>query len=124
MAISDRRHRIAKLLWRRLRILITLALVVLAVSGVWNIYKKERESKALRTDSERQLEALVQQQKALTDNIGTLQTARGKEAALRDQYAVGKPGEQLVVIVEPERSATTTEQTGFLQMVHKFLPFW
>jgi cell division protein FtsB len=124
MAISDRRHRIAKLLWRRLRILIALLLVILAVSAVWNIYKKERESRALRTDSERQLEALTQQQNALKQDISALQTARGKEAALRDQYAVGKPGEQLVVIVEPERPATTTEQEGFLQIVHKFLPFW
>jgi cell division protein FtsB len=124
MAISDRRHRIAKLLWRRLRIVIALLLVVLAVSGVWNIYKKERESRSLRSDSQRQLDALTEQQKALQGNIEKLQTARGKEEALRDQYAVGRPGEKLVIIVEPERPATTTEQEGFLQIVHKFLPFW
>lgn len=124
MAISDRRHRIAKLLWRRVRIVGVLLLVLLALSGVWNIYKKERESRTLREDSTRRLQALSQQEHALQTSIDSLRTTRGKEEALRDQYAVGKPGEQLVVIVEPERPATTTQETGFLQIVHKFLPFW
>lgn len=124
MAISDRRHRIAKLLWRRLRIVGILLLVALAASASWNIYKKERDSRAIRTDAERQLQELTQQQQALQENIDTLRTARGKEEALRDQYAVGKPGEKLVIIVEPERPATTTEENGFMQAVHKFLPFW
>ncbi|HVU75829.1 MAG TPA: hypothetical protein VHD38_03280 [Candidatus Paceibacterota bacterium] len=78
----------------------------------------------MREDSERQLQELTQQQESLQDNINKLQTARGKEEALRDQYAVGKPGEQLVIIVEPDRPATTTSENGFMQAVHKFLPFW
>jgi cell division protein FtsB len=124
MAISDRRHRIARLLWRRLRIVALLLLLLFAVSGVWNIYQKERESRILRTDAERRLEELSAQERALQHNVAKLQTVRGKEEILRDQYAVGKPGEQLIVIVEPERPATTTQEKGFLDIVHTFMPFW
>lgn len=113
-----------KLFWRRVRIVAALLLVVIALSGVWNIYQKERESRQLRDDSERQLEDLTQQQILLQSNIDKLQTERGKEEVLRDQYQVAKPGEQMMIIVEPQQPEAATSSNGFLQLVHKFLPFW
>ena len=89
-----------------------LALVIMAGSSVWNVYHKDRESRALRMQSELELAQLTQQQTQLNTRITKLESPRGKEETLRQQYAVGKQGEGMIIIVDPEHSkalpATTT----------------
>src|SRR3990167_7471229 len=124
MAISDRRRHIVRLLWRRLGIVALLILVLVAASGVWSVYQKERESLQLRSEAESQYNMLSQQQTQLQSDIANLETDRGKEAALRQQYAVGKKGEGLIVIVDPRPDAPQQASSTIMQWVRKFLPFW
>lgn len=113
-----------RLLWRRLGIVALFILVLVALSGVWNVYQKERESRALRRQAETQYATLSQQQGQLETDIASLQTLRGKEAALRQQYAVGKQGEGLIIIVDPKPQALVRASSTLMQWVHTFLPFW
>ncbi|OGG54294.1 hypothetical protein A3C20_01650 [Candidatus Kaiserbacteria bacterium RIFCSPHIGHO2_02_FULL_55_25] len=124
MAISDRRRHIVRLLWRRLGTTALFVLVVVAISGVWSVYQKERESLQLRSEAESQYNMLSQQQAQLQSDIANLETDRGKEAALRQQYAVGKKGEGLIVIVDPRPDAPQQASSTIMQWVRKFLPFW
>jgi cell division protein FtsB len=78
----------------------------------------------MRDDAQQRLNELTAQQEQLQSDIAKLQTTRGREEVLRDQYAVAKPGEEMMVIVEPERPVSAASSTGFLDLVHKFLPFW
>ena len=111
-----------RLLWRRLGIVALLVLVAAAVFGVWNVYQKDRESQVLRYQAESQYTTLAQQQALLQSDISSLQTERGKEAALRQQYAVGKQGEGLIVIVDPTPPAPVQASSSIMQWVQKFLP--
>lgn len=113
-----------RLLWRRLGIAALLFLVLVAASGVWSVYQKERESLQLRSEAENQYNTLSQQQTQLQSDIASLETDRGKEAALRQQYAVGKKGEGLIIIVDPKAEQPKQASSTILQWVHKFLPFW
>jgi len=124
MAISDRRRHIVRLLWRRLGTTALFVLVVVAISGVWSVYQKERESFQLRSEAESQYNMLSQQRVQLQGDIANLETDRGKEAALRQQYAVGKKGEGLIVIVDQRPDAPRQASSTIMQWVHKFLPFW
>lgn len=124
MAISDRRRHIVRLLWRRLGIAGLFVLVLVAAGGVWSVYQKERESLSLRQEAENQYSTLSQQEAQLKNDIASLETDRGKEAALREQYAVGKKGEGLVIIVDPKASLPQQASSTIMQWVHKFLPFW
>jgi len=124
MAISDKRRRIARLLLRRLRIAGLLLLVALLASGVWGIYQKERESRELRGDAERELSELTERENQLRQGIARLGSERGMEEALRDQYTVGRPGERLIIVVEPERREIATTSSPFYDWVHKLFPFW
>ena len=96
MAISDRRRRMVLLLWRRVRIIGLALLLILALSALWGVFQKERESAGLRADSEQALSDMTTQKSKLQSDIAKLQSERGKEETLRDQYAVGKPGEGLM----------------------------
>ena len=113
-----------RLLWHRLGIGALFIFVTLAASGVWSVYQKERESLALRDQAESQYQTLSQQEIQLQKDISSLATDRGKEAALRQQYAVGKTGERLIVIVDPQAVVPQQASSTIMQWVHKFLPFW
>ena len=124
MAMRERQRLIVKLFWRRLLMLGLLTLVVFSLFSVWGVYTKERDSRVLRERAEAELAELQEQQFALSQRIESLRTDRGKEAALRQQYELGKEGETLIVIVEPEASEPVQATSSIRQWVRKFLPFW
>ena len=85
---------------KRLMALGLFVLVVLVAGGVWNAYQKERESSALRVQAEGQLKDLTDRKAQLNADIANLQTDRGVEGVLREQYALAAKGEGLIVIVD------------------------
>ena len=109
---------------RRL-LIITLALVVLsAFWGVWNIYRKNKEAAALRVEAEAQLADLKDRQTRLAGDYEKLKTERGLEEALRQQYAVGAAGEQLIVIVEPDKPQPVQATSSVMQWLKDALTHW
>lgn len=111
---------------RRFMLAGLLALVVIAASGVWSIYQKERASAILKQEALSQLNDLSTEQSQLVASIGELQTERGKEAALREQYSMAAPGEGEVVIVEPASSTAPSAptSTSFASWIKSALPWW
>ena len=104
-----------RIMGRRL-ILTALAVIVVSASwGVWNIYRKERESARLNTEAQAHLTDLPKRQAQLQSDYDTLQTDRGKEAALRAEYTMGKQGEGLIVIVEPPKPAPVQATSSVMQ---------
>lgn len=124
MAIPSNRRDLTRLFWRRAGLLALFVAVAMAASSVWGVYKKERESRVLREQAEREAQDLTVQQNELSTHIAKLQTERGKEEALRAQYAVGKQGEGLIIIVDPEAPQPIQATSTIMKWVHKFLPFW
>lgn len=111
MAIKQRDNPV-RLFGRRLILGALLILVISAIWGVWSAYQKEQESRMLRTQAEVQRSDFAQRQTQLNSDIANLQTNRGKEGVLREQYTLGAMGEGLIVIVDPPvaipREATST----------------
>ncbi|MEY4747033.1 MAG: hypothetical protein RLZZ416_82 [Candidatus Parcubacteria bacterium] len=114
-----------KLLGRRVRLGVLFALVVIIAPGVWSAYQKERESAAQRTEAERELADLSARQSKLDTDMAILKTSRGKEEALREQYALAAEGEGLIVIVDPATpTPVAATSSAFAQWVHKVFPWW
>jgi len=80
--------------------LIFFALVVVMMQGVWGVYEKERESRALRYAAEKELRDLRVREAELRGDISSLSHERGKEEVLRERFDLGKEEEGVVVIVE------------------------
>ena len=125
MATIRGREDPVRLLGRRVLLGILLAIAIAGVFGLWNIYQKERESAALNAEAQAQLADLERRQQTLTSNIAELETDRGKEAALRDQYALAAKGEGLIVIVDASAPPTqTASSSAFIEWLHKTFPWW
>lgn len=114
-----------RLFWRRVLLLALLILVVFGISGVWRIYHRERESAALNQASAAHLTDLTKREAELKANIANLDTDRGKEAALRQQYRLGKPGEGLIIIVNPPIPvALPATSTPLVQWFKNIFTWW
>jgi len=91
---------------------------------VWGTYKKERESYALRQEAEIQLKDLRERQIQLDSNIASLETDRGKEQVLREQYALAARGEGLIVIVDTPPVAPTHATSTLVDWFKKTFTWW
>jgi len=102
--------------------LVLLGLIAVSVSGVWGVYKKERESAELRTQVERERADLISRRALLESDLNSLKTDRGIEEALREQYALAERGEQMIVIIDPEVPVPTKATSTVGEWLRKF--FW
>lgn len=116
-------QKLARVFLRRVGLLLLMGVTVAGSFGVWGVYQKERESHRMRTEHEHELSDLVSRRTALEKQLKELDTERGKETILREQYGLAGAGEGVIVIVDPsatQRVATSSPQ-GWL---HKILPWW
>ena len=113
-----------RLLGRRLLLLALVGLVAVAILGTWGAYEKERESYALRLEAEGQLNDLSTRQSQLDADIASLETDRGKEEVLREQYALAARGEGLIVIVETPPVAPTRATSSVIEWFKKAFSWW
>ena len=123
MAIRSRNDPV-RLFGRRLILLGLFALIVVSSTGVWGAYQKERESRALRNEAEMQLTDLSQRQAQLDADIASLETDRGKEQVLREQYALAARGEGLIVIVDTPPVAPTRATSSLVDWLKKTFTWW
>lgn len=123
MAAVRQRNDPARLLWRRLGLLALLALVCFAGWSVWGAWQKDQESDALNQQSQAALATLTAQHTTLQQNITQLQSPRGREAALRQEYAVGAQGEGMIVIVDASSTPPPPPPT-FLDKLKSAFSWW
>lgn len=109
MRTFEKREDPIRLMRRRLIILVLLALVFVGVRGVWGVYKKEQESRALRSETELQLAALKTRESDLRRDMAALKSERGIEEVLREEYELAKEGEGVIVIVDPSEPSKQPE---------------
>ena len=109
-----------RVLRRWLLLLVLLIIVAIAARGVWGIFQKQAESRALRDEAHVQLTDLQKREVGLRADTERLKTNRGIEETLRTQYNLAKSGEGLIVIVEPQSQAVTPTPTNWFQRAFHF----
>lgn len=95
-------RKMARTLGKRLLTAMLLLLVIAMARGVWGVYQKERAAVENRQQAEAELAELQKRERELQEELARLQTERGKEAELRQQFEVAKEGEKLIVVVDRE----------------------
>lgn len=124
MAVLRPRNDPVRLFGRRLILLGLFVLIIVASTGAWGAYQKERESYALRQEAEMQLDDLSQRQAQLDTDIASLETNRGKEQVLREQYALAARGEGLIVIVDTPPVAPTHATSSLVDWFKRTFTWW
>src|SRR3989338_2723925 len=113
-----------RLIGKRLLLIFLLALVIVAVSSVWKVYRKAQESSVLRKEAEVKLSDLYKRRTQLETDITKLKTSRGMEEALREQYGLAKIGAHVLVIVDSPTPAPTVATSSMMQWFQKTLSWW
>lgn len=67
-------------------------------------YLKEREAHENMLAATAELGRLKERQTMLNAEIARLSSDRGIEEELRDKYEVGKPGEHMILLVDPDKA--------------------
>jgi len=70
---------------------------------VYDRYTIERDMAGRRAEAEAQLQALEERRAAIDDKVQYLSSERGIEAEMRRNFDVAQPGEQVVIILDPEK---------------------
>ncbi len=83
---------------------VLLVVIGFLVVSVWHRYEIEREMFGRREQAESELQLLRQRAAALETKVEYLQDERGIEAEIRGRFDVAKEGEQVVIIIDNERS--------------------
>ncbi len=84
--------------------LIILILIFLFISkAAYNVYGKERESRDRAAQLQMELQELQKRETEIARAIEELNTKEGLEREIRDNFRVAKPGEHLVVLVDPPK---------------------
>ena len=113
-----------RLLGKRLLLVLLFLLVIVAISGVWKAYHKQQESALLRKEAEVQLADLAKRKAQLETDIAKLNTPRGMEDALREQYRLAKSGENLIVIVDPSAPAPIQATSSMMDWLKNPFTWW
>ena len=124
MAGVKQRSDPVRLFSRRLLIVVLAILILFALRAVWGVYQKDRESGEMRRQAETQLQDLKARENTLSASIDSLESARGKEEALRGAYQIGKPGEGLIEIVETTPTSTPAPPPSAFHWLRNLFPWW
>ncbi len=90
-------------------ILLALFLVVLLTArGTYSVLKKKQDSELYVKNLQKQTLDLNNRQKELEKSVTYLKTEEGIDQEIKQRFNVERPGEHVVVIVDPKQIASTT----------------
>jgi cell division protein FtsB len=84
--------------WSTLALL--LIIFVFSAKGAWNSYSSKILSRDAADEKQEELQKLEARQAYLTEQLRKVETQEGREAVLREDFGLGRPDEQLAIIVE------------------------
>ncbi len=90
---------------------------------VWGIARKEEIARHAVKDTKQELAALEARQATLQANMNELSTERGQEATLRQTYGVARPGEEVIIVVPPEKEVEEVKLPWYKKFLG-FFGFW
>jgi cell division protein FtsB len=87
-----------------------LLVVLLTARGTYSVLKKKHDSEVYVKNLQRETQDLNNRQAELENSVTYLKTEEGIDQEIKQRFNVEKPGEHVVVIVDPKQTSTTTTQ--------------
>lgn len=108
------------------RQIITILLLLVGISWlcllIFGIFRKQEIARQAAADTKVELTLLEERRGTLTANLAELNTERGQEATMRQQYGVARPGEEVIIVV-PKKELSPPPELTFWQRVKEFMSF-
>ncbi|OHA84272.1 MAG: hypothetical protein A2937_03420 [Candidatus Yonathbacteria bacterium RIFCSPLOWO2_01_FULL_47_33b] len=94
------RKQFRKILYSKASIFVVFVVFVFVARGAWHVHQKAEIARAERDGAVRVLAELQERNEALEASLGRLKSDQGIEDEVRQKYAVARPGEEVVVVVD------------------------
>ncbi|HAT68090.1 MAG: hypothetical protein A2481_02835 [Candidatus Yonathbacteria bacterium RIFOXYC2_FULL_47_9] len=94
------RKKFRKILYSKASILMLFVGFMLVSRGAWSVHQKAKIARIERDESVRILAELQERNTALEVSLERLKSDKGIEDEVRQKYAVARPGEEVVVVVD------------------------
>lgn len=119
--IQEQRYK--RILYSKWMVILLACLIVFFARATWGVYTKEQESSANAYRATQELKRLAEREALLDSEIGRLSTPEGIEEEIRAKYGVSKPGEELLIIVDPmkEKVAPLPEDVSFWERLKNMI---
>lgn len=118
------RKKFRKVLYSKASILVLFVVLVLVLHGAWGVHQKAEIARAERNESIRMLTELQERNNALEISLERLKSSQGIEDEVRQKYAVARPGEEVVVVVDASdkkgKNEDEVQEKSFLQRIVSF----
>lgn len=89
-------------------LLFLFILVIFSMRGVYRVYQKELLSRGNLERTQAELKKVHDREVSLNDSVQYLKTSEGIDAEIRTKFRAVREGEEIAVIVVPEKEATTS----------------
>lgn len=86
-----------------------LLVTLFLIKGTWGVYFKQNESAKNLEKVKTELANAQNREEDLEASVSYLKTQEGVEEEIRDKYSVAKPGEEILLIVEPRDNGKSDE---------------
>ena len=97
-----------------------LLVIFWLLSLIWGLAGKAQIAVSEANDAKRQYQALEERKATLEENLATLATARGEDAAIRTAFGVARPGEEVIVVVPPVAATTAPSLSWWQKLLSWF----
>ncbi len=101
------KKRLKNILYSRVTLIAVFIVLIFIARATINVYYKQKESGENLAKVKEEVTGLEKRQNTLTSEINRLNTGKGTEEEIRKKFMVGKEGEQVIVIVDDNKSNKT-----------------
>lgn len=107
--------------WRQGLIIGVLVLVALWLGTLmWGLIGKAEIAIAQAHEAKLQYNQLQKRKEMLQQQIDSLKTPLGRDAAIRTAFGVAKPGEEVIVVVPPSSTTATSTKPWWRRVLSWF----
>lgn len=117
---------------RKIRTIFTSRITQIILFGLsflilWNVYERyliARDVAERRVSLEAEIKKMEERKDSLEEEVKYISSERGVEAEMRRQFDIARDGEQVVIILDKEETATVTSNMDEDQDVGKSRPWY
>lgn len=121
------RKKLRKILYSKTSLVVLAVLLFMVADGAWQVYQKARIARDERDRAARSLQGLQARNAELTASLARVQSNEGIEEDVRQKFAVARPGEDVVIVVDDSAKKSENSEAsttvGFWARLASFLGF-
>lgn len=106
-------------------IFFSLLFLFVLIKANYSLYIRNDAARENRTTLQRELHTMEQRRDRLLATLGRIGTEKGEEIALREQYDVGRAGEEMVVVLDQDAPPHVDASLDTVwSRIRAFIPFF